>query len=102
MCMHHWFHYPYIYGAVFHKYLSSSFSILTYIGWCMNIVGLYSGFGWLTSARILGMGARFGIYEVLTAFYKGTLFSLYSFVFLKCFYNSARQDVAFWSVRTDK
>ncbi|KAJ9168434.1 hypothetical protein P3X46_019959 [Hevea brasiliensis] len=32
--------------------------------------GLYGGFGWLTSGRILGMGARFGIYEVLTAFYK--------------------------------
>ncbi|KDP34908.1 hypothetical protein JCGZ_09196 [Jatropha curcas] len=35
-----------------------------------GISGLYSGFGWSTSERILGMGARFGIYEILTAFYK--------------------------------
>ncbi|XP_023900496.2 uncharacterized protein LOC112012337 [Quercus suber] len=32
--------------------------------------GLYSGFGWLASGKILGLGARFGIYEILTAFYK--------------------------------
>ncbi|XP_002526979.2 uncharacterized protein LOC8260363 [Ricinus communis] len=32
--------------------------------------GLYSGFGWLTSGRIFGLGTRFGIYEVLTAFHK--------------------------------
>ena len=35
-----------------------------------EIIGLYSGFEWLAWGRILGMGARFGIYEVLTAFYK--------------------------------
>ncbi|KAI8554951.1 hypothetical protein RHMOL_Rhmol05G0135900 [Rhododendron molle] len=33
--------------------------------------GLYSGFGWLTLGRILGVGSRFGAYEILTAFYKG-------------------------------
>ncbi|GLT54098.1 hypothetical protein SLA2020_273260 [Shorea laevis] len=32
--------------------------------------GLYSGFGWLALGRIFGVGARFGIYEILTAFYK--------------------------------
>ncbi|KAH7844750.1 hypothetical protein Vadar_031312 [Vaccinium darrowii] len=32
--------------------------------------GLYSGFGWLTMGRIFGFGARFGTYEILTAFYK--------------------------------
>ncbi|XP_050224439.1 uncharacterized protein LOC126674105 [Mercurialis annua] len=32
--------------------------------------GLFNGFGWLTSGRILGLGARFGIFEILTAFYK--------------------------------
>ncbi|KAF7144368.1 hypothetical protein RHSIM_Rhsim05G0111400 [Rhododendron simsii] len=32
--------------------------------------GLYSGFGWLTLGRILGVGGRFGTYEILTAFYK--------------------------------
>jgi hypothetical protein len=37
----------------------------------LNIVGLYSGFGWLALGRIFGVGARFGIYEILTAFNKG-------------------------------
>lgn len=32
--------------------------------------GLYSGVGWLTLGRSLGLGARFGIYEIFTAFYK--------------------------------
>ncbi|PWA78658.1 substrate carrier protein [Artemisia annua] len=32
--------------------------------------GLYNGFGWLALARIYGVGARFGTYELLTAFYK--------------------------------
>ncbi|KAF3667027.1 hypothetical protein FXO37_10221 [Capsicum annuum] len=32
--------------------------------------GLYSGVGWLTLGRSLGLGARLGVYEILTAFYK--------------------------------
>ncbi|KAJ8551509.1 hypothetical protein K7X08_021524 [Anisodus acutangulus] len=32
--------------------------------------GLYSGVGWLTLGRSLGFGSRFGVYEILTAFYK--------------------------------
>ncbi|XP_021900567.1 uncharacterized protein LOC110816616 isoform X1 [Carica papaya] len=32
--------------------------------------GLYSGLGWLTYGRILGLGSRFGVYEILSAFYK--------------------------------
>ncbi|KAJ0685123.1 putative transcription factor/ chromatin remodeling BED-type(Zn) family [Helianthus annuus] len=32
--------------------------------------GLYNGFGWLATGRMLGVGARFGTYELLTAFYK--------------------------------
>ncbi|MCE2055524.1 hypothetical protein HAX54_042802 [Datura stramonium] len=32
--------------------------------------GLYSGVGWLTLGRSLGLGARFGVYEIFTAFYK--------------------------------
>lgn len=32
--------------------------------------GLYSGFAWSTFGRISGVGARFGIFELLTAFYK--------------------------------
>lgn len=41
----------------------------------MNIAGLYSGFCWLAVGRTFGVGARFGTYEILTAFYKG--FSLH-------------------------
>lgn len=40
----------------------------------INNVGLYSGFGWLTLGRIFGVGTRFGVYEILTAFYKGIFF----------------------------
>ncbi|KAG6792596.1 hypothetical protein POTOM_001748 [Populus tomentosa] len=32
--------------------------------------GLYSGFGWLTIGKTLGLGARFGAYEILTAYCK--------------------------------
>ncbi|XP_077213308.1 mitochondrial substrate carrier family protein [Tasmannia lanceolata] len=32
--------------------------------------GLYSGLGWSIFGRISGLGVRFGIYELLTAFYK--------------------------------
>ncbi|GMN42007.1 hypothetical protein TIFTF001_011211 [Ficus carica] len=32
--------------------------------------GLFNGFGWLALGRILGVGARFGTYEIVTAFYK--------------------------------
>lgn len=32
--------------------------------------GLYGGFGWLALGRILGVGSRFGTYEIITAFYK--------------------------------
>ncbi|RXH70009.1 hypothetical protein DVH24_007265 [Malus domestica] len=37
----------------------------------MHVVGLYNGFLWLAAGRTLGLGARFGTYEILTAFYKG-------------------------------
>ncbi|XP_042510420.1 uncharacterized protein LOC122085881 [Macadamia integrifolia] len=33
-------------------------------------LGLYYGFGWSTLGRISGLAARFGVYELLTAFYK--------------------------------
>ncbi|KAL1827729.1 mitochondrial aspartate-glutamate transporter AGC1 [Daucus carota subsp. sativus] len=32
--------------------------------------GLYNGFGWLALGRMPGLAARFGTYEILTAFYK--------------------------------
>ncbi|XP_057525424.1 mitochondrial aspartate-glutamate transporter AGC1 isoform X1 [Amaranthus tricolor] len=32
--------------------------------------GLYSGLSWLTLGRISSLGVRFGVYEILTAFYK--------------------------------
>lgn len=47
----------------------------------INNVGLYSGLGWLTLGRTLGVGARFGVYEILTAFYRGIPLS-YPLLFL--------------------
>ncbi|KAI9157178.1 hypothetical protein LWI28_018037 [Acer negundo] len=35
-----------------------------------GIYGLYNGLGWLTVGRLFGLGTRFGVYEILTAFYK--------------------------------
>lgn len=35
-----------------------------------GLSGLYNGFGWSTMGKISGLGARFGTYEILTAFYK--------------------------------
>ncbi|EYU35412.1 hypothetical protein MIMGU_mgv1a0082471mg, partial [Erythranthe guttata] len=32
--------------------------------------GLYNGVAWMTLGRTLGLGVRFGVYEVVTAFYK--------------------------------
>nr|GEW77420.1 hypothetical protein [Tanacetum cinerariifolium] len=42
--------------------------------WRPHILGLYNGLGWLALGRINSVGARFGTYELLTAFYKGGLF----------------------------
>ena len=52
----------------------------------MNIAGLYSGFSWLAVGRTLGVGARFGTYEILTAFYKGysLQFSCNQYVVILC------------------
>ncbi|GJY78613.1 mitochondrial arginine transporter BAC2 [Tanacetum coccineum] len=38
--------------------------------WRPHILGLYNGLEWLALGRIFGVGARFGTYELLTAFYK--------------------------------
>lgn len=46
------------------------------------LAGLYNGFGWLAIGRVLGVGARFGTYELLTAFYKGGLFIFYALYLL--------------------
>ncbi|KAK7368771.1 hypothetical protein VNO80_10801 [Phaseolus coccineus] len=43
---------------------------LTRVVFLSGNAGLYSGFGWLAVGRIFGLGARFGVYEILTAFYK--------------------------------
>jgi hypothetical protein len=34
-------------------------------------LGFYNGIGWSILGKLPGLGARFGTYELLTAFYKG-------------------------------
>lgn len=50
----------------------------------INNAGFYSGFGWLTLGRIFGVGTRFGVYEILTAFYKGIV--IYYFFYFTAFF----------------
>lgn len=45
-----------------------------------GISGLYSGLGWLAVGRTFGLGTRFGIYELLTSFYKDGRKNNYLFV----------------------
>lgn len=42
--------------------------------------GLYSGLSWLTVGRITSLGARFGVHEFLTAFYKDGRIDNYVYV----------------------
>ncbi|KAK3031520.1 hypothetical protein RJ639_036034 [Escallonia herrerae] len=48
--------------------------------------GLYSGFGCLAFGRILGVGTRFGTYEILAAFCKGLFFILYAVIYVAIAY----------------
>ncbi|GLT41246.1 hypothetical protein SLA2020_153250 [Shorea laevis] len=48
----------------------TAFQILNKVQALSGHSGLYSGFNWLHRRRIFALGARFGIYEVLTEFYK--------------------------------
>ncbi|KAG7542853.1 Mitochondrial carrier domain superfamily [Arabidopsis thaliana x Arabidopsis arenosa] len=48
----------------------SSFQVVNRVLRFSGYSGLYSGLGSLTLGRISGVGARFGVYEILTAFYK--------------------------------
>ncbi|CAL5378133.1 unnamed protein product [Camellia sinensis] len=57
-------------GSVSNKQLTTA-QVLDRVKTLSGHAGLYSGFGWLMLGRILGAGARFGTYEILTAFYKG-------------------------------
>lgn len=45
----------------------SSLQVLNRLG---SLSGLYSGLGWLTLGRSFSVGVRFGVYEILSAFYK--------------------------------
>ncbi|KAL7199906.1 hypothetical protein ACSBR2_022088 [Camellia fascicularis] len=56
-------------GSVSNKQLTTA-QVLDRVKTLSGNAGLYSGFGWLMLGRILGAGARFGTYEILTAFYK--------------------------------
>lgn len=42
--------------------------------------GLYSGLSWLTLGRVTSLGARYGVYEILTAFYKDGRMDNYVYV----------------------
>ncbi|CAL9225414.1 unnamed protein product [Arabidopsis halleri] len=48
----------------------NSFQVVNRVLRFSGYSGLYSGLGSLTLGRISGVGARFGVYEILTAFYK--------------------------------
>jgi hypothetical protein len=50
--------------------LSANSDVLLHLG----VSGLFSGFGWLAFGRVFGIGARFGVYEILTAYCKGKFF----------------------------
>jgi hypothetical protein len=50
--------------------LSANSDVLLHLG----VSGLFSGFGWLAFGRVFGIGARFGVYEILTAYCKGKVF----------------------------
>ncbi|CAL5323341.1 unnamed protein product [Camellia sinensis] len=56
-------------GSVSNKQLTTA-QVLDRVKTLSGHAGLYSGFGWLMLGRILGAGARFGTYEILTTFYK--------------------------------
>lgn len=68
-----------VYKAILTVLLLTS-SVVTEFILC-KCSGLYSGFGWSTLSRISGLGARFGLYELLTGFYKGILLSNLLFFF---------------------
>lgn len=65
------------YSLDFNYFFDSASGKRTYLlkCWCLlnTNAGLYSGLGSLTLGRISGVGARFGVYEILTAFYKGII-----------------------------
>ncbi|KAL4311620.1 hypothetical protein GQ457_01G044920 [Hibiscus cannabinus] len=56
-------------GSASGKQLNAS-QVIKRVRALSGYLGLYSGFEWLAWGRIFGMAARFGTYEVLTAFYK--------------------------------
>jgi hypothetical protein len=54
--------------VLLNMYEINSLTIL-YVIICL--LGFYSGIGWSIMGKLPGLGARFGTYELLTAFYKG-------------------------------
>lgn len=47
--------------------INSNSGVLLHLG----VSGMFGGFGWLAIGRVFGLGARFGVYEILTAVCKG-------------------------------
>ncbi|XP_074317743.1 mitochondrial arginine transporter BAC2 [Silene latifolia] len=56
-------------GATSSKQLTTS-QVLGRVESLSGYSGLYRGFTWLTLGRVTSVGARFGVYEILTAYYK--------------------------------
>ncbi|PQP92655.1 uncharacterized protein Pyn_26966 [Prunus yedoensis var. nudiflora] len=56
-------------GSGSNKQLTTA-QVLKRVRYFSGNTGLYNGFLWLAVGRTLGVGARFGTYEILTAFYK--------------------------------
>ncbi|XP_045825025.1 calcium-binding mitochondrial carrier protein Aralar2 isoform X2 [Trifolium pratense] len=56
-------------GSIAGKELNANQVVLRVLSVSGN-KGLFSGFGWLAFGRVFGTGARFGVYEILTAYCK--------------------------------
>ncbi|KMT12112.1 hypothetical protein BVRB_5g100650 [Beta vulgaris subsp. vulgaris] len=66
-------------GASSNKKLNAT-QVLERVKSVSGYAGLYSGLSWLTVGRITSLGARFGVHEILTAYYKDGRIDNYVYV----------------------